>query len=111
MTIEYTPDQIARVEADLNDFPFDHCAAVVLDWAGQSGGYPGGGFVSKLLDAMGNADEFNMDRLAQGFPALAEAMRTYKRVSGGSDILRQAVDGRWTHPPVAPWASSVEQAR
>ena len=106
-----TPEQIARVESDLKDFPFDHCAAVVLHWAGKDGGYHGGEFVTNLLNAMGVADQFNLGRLAEGFPALGEAMRIYKRENDGIGILRQAVEGRWAHPPVAPWVSSVDANR
>jgi hypothetical protein len=52
-------------------------------------GYPPGGFVSALLDAMCRADSGNFTRLAIGFPGYASAVWAAQNTDDGLDRLRE----------------------
>lgn len=52
------------------------------------GGYPAGGFISKLLTAWGSADPSNSARLASVFPDYGAALALVNE-PGGMDLLRQ----------------------
>lgn len=85
----------------MTEMTFDHCAAVVLHWAGQPGGYPPGSFVGKLLDAFGAADPENFALLTSAYPNLGGAMGIYKQMTDGIAVLqRMAADPTATAPEV-----------
>lgn len=54
-----------------------------------NGGYPPGGFVTKLLEAALYADQGNLTRLGLGFPGLIRAVQMYKFEIGGLQKLRR----------------------
>lgn len=63
-------------------------AGHVLHVTGYDGGLEPGGFTSKLIEAMLHADEGNLERLSRGFEGLVSAVRVYKELPSGVDILR-----------------------
>ena len=57
-------------------------------------GRPPGPFAQQLLQLIAHADRQNLAKLAEVFPAEAEAVRLAQREHGGIDILRRYAEGR-----------------
>jgi hypothetical protein len=87
----------------MGDMPFHHCAAVVLHWAGQQGGYPAGSFVGHLLDAFGSADPENFRLLTSAYPTLGAAMAIYKHWGNGVAVLQLAIVDQAVAAPELMW--------
>ena len=65
----------------------------VLHFFHSHEGYPAGGFMAKLYSAMAHADQGNLYRLSQGFPAQVAAMRLASESPTGLDTLRKIARG------------------
>lgn len=63
-------------------------AAHVLFVTGYTGGVEPGAFMGKLIEAALHADEGNLERLSRGFEGVISAVRVYKNVPHGVDVLR-----------------------
>ena len=68
-------------------------ASQVLHFFHSHEGYPAGGFMAKLYSAMAHADQGNLYRLSQGFPAQVAAMRLAAESPTGLDTLRKIARG------------------
>lgn len=53
-----------------------------------------GDFITALFNAIGKADDGNLDRLAKGFPEEVEAHKTWTRI-GTEEVLRKAGEEHW----------------
>lgn len=61
----------------------------VLNWFDSSKGYAGGGFFAALMSAAARADDQNLNRLAEGFPAEIAAYRLATRDPEGLRIIER----------------------
>lgn len=63
-----------------------HVLHVLAD--GTSGALEPGGFVKALIEAALLADDSNKERLERGFEGLVSAVRVYKELPNGIEMLR-----------------------
>lgn len=77
---------------DQQVFIAPHDARCVLDIAGEDYRDYASGFTNALVNCMFRADGSNLERLAQGFPGLVDAVRIYKHWEDGPRILRSIAD-------------------
>jgi len=69
---------------------------IICEWDGDHElGYSAGGFFTKLLGTIAEADQTNMGRLEVGFPALVGAVRIWQNVSGSPQLLREFLREAW----------------
>lgn len=62
---------------------------------GEAGAMEPGGFTKKLIEAALLADPSNKERLERGFEGIVSAVRAYKELPTGLDVLREiALAGR-----------------
>lgn len=64
----------------------DAAANTLFAFAGE--GYPPGGFGEKLMALMGAADDNNLSKLLEVFPAEVSAFLIVRNKPGGLDMLR-----------------------
>jgi hypothetical protein len=74
-----------------------HDAEMILGMGGFPGGVPSGGFYTKLMAAIGAADQSNQERLAQGFPGLVQAYRVFAYQDKGVERLYALTQGEDIH--------------
>lgn len=67
-------------------------AAHVLGVMRMEGGISPGGFVEKLIEAALVADEYNIERLERGFEGLISAVRAYKELPKGVNLLKELAE-------------------
>lgn len=65
----------------------------VLWVMGSPDGMQPGGFIEKLIEAAIVADQNNLALLEQGFEGLVNAVRAWKTLPNGVDILRKIARG------------------
>lgn len=68
-----------------------HAARQLLGHYGYPGGYTPGGFVAKLIDAMGHADQSNLEKLLRAFPEFRNPV-TVMREHGGEKLAKLLAD-------------------
>lgn len=71
-----------------------HHAAAVLYILRLEGGVPTGNFTEKLIEATLVADNSNKERLERGFEGLVGAVRVYKELPHGTEILQRIAAGQ-----------------